>query len=82
MVLKRTDIACFVANWTDKAENIRQIAAMLNIGLDSLVFADDNPAERAIVRRELRWSPCRNCPRTRRCGRPRSPPPDISNRCV
>ena len=53
MVLKRTDIACFVANWTDKAENIRQIAAMLNIGLDSLVFADDNPAERAIVRREL-----------------------------
>jgi FkbH-like protein len=53
MVLKRSDIACFVANWTDKAENIREIAGMLNIGLDSLVFADDNPAERAIVRREL-----------------------------
>jgi FkbH-like protein len=53
MVLKREDIACFVANWTDKAANIREIAAMLNIGLDSLVFADDNPAERAIVRREL-----------------------------
>ena len=53
MVLKRSDIACFVANWTDKAANIRQIAAALNIGLDSLVFADDNPAERAIVRREL-----------------------------
>ncbi len=53
MVLKRSDIACFVANWTDKAQNIRDIAAMLNIGLDSLVFADDNPAERAIVRREL-----------------------------
>jgi len=53
MVLKRSDIACFVANWTDKAANLRQIAAELNIGLDSLVFADDNPAERAIVRREL-----------------------------
>ena len=53
MVLKRSDIACFVANWTDKAANLREIAGMLNIGLDSLVFADDNPAERAIVRREL-----------------------------
>ena len=53
MLLKRSDIACFVANWTDKAANLRQIAADLNIGLDSLVFADDNPAERAIVRREL-----------------------------
>src|SRR4029077_4927628 len=53
MVLERSDIACFVANWTDKAENLRQIASMLNIGGDSLVFADDNPAERAIVRREL-----------------------------
>jgi FkbH-like protein len=53
MVLKCSDIACFVANWTDKAANIRDIAAQLNIGLDSLVFADDNPAERAIVRREL-----------------------------
>jgi len=53
MVLKQSDIACFVANWTDKAANLRDIAATLNIGLDSLVFADDNPAERAIVRREL-----------------------------
>ena len=53
MVLKRDDIACFVANWTDKAANLREIARRLNIGLDSLVFADDNPAERAVVRREL-----------------------------
>lgn len=53
MVLKRSDIACFVANWTDKASNLRDIATRLNIGLDSLVFVDDNPAERAIVRREL-----------------------------
>ena len=53
MVLKRDDIASFVANWTDKASNIRAIAAELNIGLDSLVFVDDNPFERSLVRREL-----------------------------
>jgi FkbH-like protein len=53
MVLRRNDIACFVANWTDKASNLREIAGRLNIGLDSLVFADDNPFERNIVRREL-----------------------------
>jgi FkbH-like protein len=53
MLLNRTDIACFVANWTDKASNLRHIAASLNIGLDALVFVDDNPAERALIRREL-----------------------------
>ena len=53
MVLRRSDIACFVANWTDKATNLRTIAQRLNIGIDSLVFLDDNPAERAIVRQEL-----------------------------
>jgi FkbH-like protein len=53
MVLKLTDIACFVANWDDKATNIRAIAAQLNIGIDSLAFADDSPFERNIVRREL-----------------------------
>jgi FkbH-like protein len=53
MVLKREQIACFVANWSDKASNLRYIAKALNIGLDSLVFADDNPVERALVRREL-----------------------------
>jgi FkbH-like protein len=53
MVLKEEHIACFVANWTDKAANLREIATMLNIGTDSLVFLDDNPAERAIVRMEL-----------------------------
>lgn len=53
MVLKRSDIACFAASWQDKASAIRNIAAQLNIGLDSLVFADDNPFEREIVRREL-----------------------------
>jgi FkbH-like protein len=53
MGLKRSDIAAFVANWEDKAGNLRRIATMLDIGLDSLVFVDDNPAERDIVRREL-----------------------------
>ena len=53
MVLKREHVASFVANWDDKASNIRRIAADLNIGLDSLVFVDDNPAEREIIRREL-----------------------------
>jgi len=53
MVLRREDIGCFVANWTDKATNLRRIAAELNIGLDSLVFVDDNPVERALARREL-----------------------------
>lgn len=53
MTLARTDIAAFVANWDDKASNLRAIAHTLEIGLDSLVFVDDNPAERDIVRREL-----------------------------
>ena len=53
MVLKRPDIAAFVANWDDKAENLKAIAARLNIGLDSLVFVDDNPVERARIRESL-----------------------------
>ncbi len=53
MVLRRKDIACFVANWQDKATNLRTVAETLNIGLDALVFVDDNPAERQLIRREL-----------------------------
>lgn len=53
MILKRENIACFVANWNDKASNIRSIAEQLNIGIDSLVFVDDNPFERTLVRQEL-----------------------------
>jgi FkbH-like protein len=53
MVLKKSEIACFVANWQDKAGNLRAIAQRLNIGIDSLVFLDDNPFERALVRQEL-----------------------------
>lgn len=51
MILKLDDISCFVANWEDKAGNIRNIASKLNIGVDSLVFFDDNPAEREIVKK-------------------------------
>ncbi len=50
MVLRLEDIACFMANWNPKPENLRAIARVLNIGLDSLVFVDDNPAEREVVR--------------------------------
>jgi FkbH-like protein len=53
MFLKRADIAAFVANWEDKAANLRRIADELNIGIDSLVFVDDNPAERARIRESL-----------------------------
>lgn len=53
MAIKRSDVACFVANWDDKAANIREIARRLNIGLDSLVFVDDNPFERNLVRSTL-----------------------------
>jgi FkbH-like protein len=53
MLLRRSDIAAFVANWGDKAENLKAIAAQLNIGVDSLVFVDDNPVERARIRQSL-----------------------------
>jgi FkbH-like protein len=53
MVLKRSDFAAFVANWDDKVANLKRIAEQLNIGLDSLVFVDDNPAERARIRQSL-----------------------------
>lgn len=53
MVLKESDIACFVANWEPKDGNIAAIARQLNIGTDALVFFDDNPAERELVRSRL-----------------------------
>ncbi|MBI5265041.1 MAG: HAD-IIIC family phosphatase [Bradyrhizobium sp.] len=53
MLLKEDDIAVFLANWEDKASNLAQIAKVLNIGTDALVFVDDNPAERERVRQML-----------------------------
>jgi FkbH-like protein len=53
MVLKRDDFVAFKANWHPKSDNLIAIAHELNIGLDSLVFVDDNPAEREEVRQAL-----------------------------
>ncbi len=52
-VLRLEDFAVFSANWDNKADNIRDIADALNIGLDAIVFVDDNPLERDIVSRNL-----------------------------
>lgn len=52
-VLKLEDISVFRANWENKADNLRAIATTLNIGLDSIVFVDDNPVERNLVRELL-----------------------------
>ncbi len=53
MLLREDHIAVFQANWQDKASNLVAIAKTLNIGLDALVFLDDNPAERSLVRQTL-----------------------------
>jgi FkbH-like protein len=52
-VLKIEDFSAFKANWDPKPANIRAIAAELNIGLESMVFLDDSPSERAFVREQL-----------------------------
>ena len=53
MVLKLDDISVFVANWENKADNLRTIQSILNIGFDSMVFLDDNPFERNMVRENV-----------------------------
>lgn len=53
MVLKLEDIAVFQANWETKVDNIRTIQQILNIGFDSMVFLDDNPFERNMVRENI-----------------------------
>ena len=53
MVLKKNDFSSWRINWNDKAANIREIAEELNIGLDSMVFIDDNPSERELIRQTL-----------------------------
>ena len=54
MILKLDDIAVFQANWETKVDNIRTIQSILNIGFDSMVFLDDNPFERNIVREHIK----------------------------
>jgi FkbH-like protein len=53
MILKEDDIVAFRVNWEDKAANIKVIADAIDLGLDSFVFLDDNPAERKRVRDAL-----------------------------
>jgi len=52
-VIRIEHISCFKANWSPKHENILEIAKELNLGVDSFVFVDDNPAERAIVEAQV-----------------------------
>jgi len=49
MILRLEDFSVFVANWNDKVSNIRYIQQVLNIGMDSFVFIDDNSFERNMV---------------------------------
>ncbi len=53
MILHLEDISVFMANWETKVDNIRTIQKVLNIGFDSMVFLDDNPFERNIVRENI-----------------------------
>tara|TARA_R110002096_G_scaffold74101_1_gene175670 strand:- start:232072 stop:233658 length:1587 start_codon:yes stop_codon:yes gene_type:complete len=53
LILKEDHFSAVRANWQNKAENIQSIAQELNIGLDSMVFIDDNPAERQMVKQVL-----------------------------
>jgi len=53
MVLHKNDFAVIKANWEEKYKNIKEIANELNIGLDSIVYIDDNPVEREKVKLQL-----------------------------
>lgn len=53
MVLRLNDIAVFVANWENKVDNINHIQSVLNISFDSMVFLDDNPFERQMVKQAI-----------------------------
>lgn len=52
-VLKPEDFLIIKANWENKDRNIKEIAEELNIGTDALVFVDDNPVERNIVKMQV-----------------------------
>ena len=53
MVLQLDDFAARRVNWNDKAQNLTEIAQELNLGLQSMVFIDDNPFERSRIRESL-----------------------------
>ena len=72
MILKKDDFSCIVINWGDKVQNMREITKQLNIGMDSLVFFDDDAVNREYVRREL--------PQVRSCRIAASPAPGCAMR--
>ena len=53
VLLRKEHFSAWRINWRNKADNIRELSEELNIGLDSLVFVDDNPTERELVRQML-----------------------------
>ncbi len=53
MLLRPGHFAAFRINWQNKAQNIRELAAELNLGIDSFAFFDDNPVERELIRSEI-----------------------------
>jgi len=53
VLLKKDDFIAYRINWQDKATNIKELATELNIGLDSMVFVDDNPTERELIKKVL-----------------------------
>jgi FkbH-like protein len=53
MILQPRHVGALRINWSDKAQNLREIAEELNVGIDSLAFLDDNPVERQHVREQL-----------------------------
>lgn len=53
MILQENDFACIKINWNDKASNMREISNELNIGLDSLVFFDDDPINRELIKKTM-----------------------------
>jgi FkbH-like protein len=53
MLLKKDNFSAYRINWNNKADNIMEIAHELNIGLDSMVFIDDNPSERELIKQTL-----------------------------
>lgn len=65
MVLRREHISASRINWGDKAANIRELAEELNIGLDSMVFVDDNPVETGLVGELLPMVDCLTLPATK-----------------
>jgi len=53
MLLRKDNFSAYRINWNNKADNVNEMALELNIGLDSIVFIDDNPAERELIKKAL-----------------------------